>query len=341
MGRASYVGLLLSCALACAKLPVASAQPSPDTAQLSWSVPDGSGCATEGEMRLQIERLSERAPFVAVGEPASYTIASVIEPYEKAWRARIALRDAAGNELGQREVIGRSPTCRTLNVPVALVIVTLADSLLEAPPPTPESTAPPPPPPVKPLVRKPAPAPGPRPRDDRAPLALGLGMFGAVDLSLLPSATPGVGVALEPRLPLPVALEAALYARVDDLDAQGRGARLFLWHFGAAVCPELRLTRSGPLRAQLCAAGQIGAVHAAGRGLTEATSAQRLVAVLGFEPKLVWFLGRSFTARASILAGWVLARPSFRVDIEGQAPRIVQSDPVVLQLRLGFMGFAL
>jgi hypothetical protein len=217
--------------------------------------------------------------------------------------------------------------------------VTLADSLLEAPPHAPAAIAPPPP--VKPLVRRPATAHEPPPREESAPLALGLGVFGALDLSLLPSATPGVGAALEPRLPLPVALEAAIYARVDDLDAQGRGARLFLWHFGAAVCPELRLTRSGPLRAQLCAAGQIGAIDAAGRGLTEATSAQRMVVVLGFEPKLVWFFSRSFTARASILAGWVLARPSFRVDIEGQAPRIVRSDPVALQLRVGFMGFAL
>ncbi len=332
--------MLLSCALLCVEPAAASAEAAPGAVQLSWRVPEGSGCATEDEMRLQVERLSERAPFVAAGLRADHTIAGEIEAYETTWRARIMLRDAAGKELGQREVIGRSPTCRTLNVPVALVIVTLADSLLEAPPPTTVESAAPPAPRLKPVVQKPALAPQP-PHEASTALALGLGVFGALDLSLLPSATAGIGAALEARLPLPVALEAALYAPVDDLDAQGRGARLVLWHFGAAVCPELRLSRGGPLRAQLCAAGQIGAIDAAGRGLTEATSAQRMVAVLGFEPKLVWFLGRSFTARASILAGWVLAQPSFRVDIEGQAPRIVRSDPVALQLRLGFMGFAL
>lgn len=341
MGQAAYRLRALIGLFACAWASAGLAQAPARSVQLAWSVPEGSGCATEEEMRLQVERLSEREPFIAAGVSAAYTIEAAIEPYDTAWRARITLRDAAGVELGQREVAGRSPTCGTLNVPIALVIVTLADSLLEAPSePAPAST--PPPPPVKPVVITAEPAaPSPEPHEQAAPLALGLGVFGALDLSLLPSPTPGVGAALEMRLPLPIAVEAAIYAPIDEVDAQGRGAQLSLWQLGAAVCPELRVARAVPVRAQLCAAGQLGGVDAAGLGLTESESAQRLVALLGFEPKLVWFLSSSLTARASILAGWVLVRPAFRVDIEGQAPRVLKSDPVALQLRLGFMGFAL
>jgi hypothetical protein len=310
-------------------------------------VPEASGCATYDEIRLQAERLSERDPFAPPGSPAEHTIAGVIEPYETTWRARIALRDAAGRELGVREVVGRSPTCRTLNVPVALVIVTLADSLLGPPPagasgPGAEIA----PPSIKPRVTQPgqrdpeaaseaasdAPAAGP---------LLGLGAFGALDLSVLPSATPGLGVALELRLGMPISIDAAVYAPVDELDAQGRGARFYLSHGGIALCPELEITRGGDLRAQLCAGGQIGAISAGGQGLTHATSAERLIVVLGFEPKLVWHLTERFTARASIAAGWVLVRPRFRLDIEGQAPRILESGPVALQMRVGVMGFAL
>lgn len=334
--------------VACAAAPALAQE---RTVQLAWSVPDGSGCATEEELRLQVERLSERAPFERAGASADLTIAGVIEPLETSWRARIVLRDAEGRELGQREVLGRSPTCRTLNVPVALVIVTLLDSLRQGPLPPAASSAPPPPS-HKPEVLGPVSLGIPTSERETAPpdgsavassknMALALGAFAALDLSLLPSAAPGFGAALELRTPLPIALEAAIYAPVEALDAQGRGAELALWHFGAAVCPELHVSRAGELRAQLCAAGQIGAVNAAGRGLVEAASAQRLVALLGFEPKLVWFLNDAFTARASILAGWVLARPAFRVDIEGQSPRILQSDPVALQLRVGVMGFAL
>jgi len=358
MGQAGYsfawIAAPLMAAIACAAAPARAEQ---DTVQLAWSVPDGSGCATEEELRLLVERLSERAPFAAAGASTDFTIGGAIEPLETSWRARIVLRDAQGNDLGQREVLGRSPTCRTLNVPVALVIVTLLDSLLDGPQaPAPVETAPPPPPLPKPQLVGPltigAPAREHRTTgaphhgsaaggSEQTPLVLGLGAFAALDLSLLPSATPGFGAAVELRVPMPIALEAAIYLPVEELDGQGRGAEFSLWHFGAAVCPELRVSRGGTLRAQLCAAGQIGAINAAGQGLTRAATAQRLVTVLGFEPKLVWFLNEALTARASILAGWVLVRPSFRVDIEGQSPRILRSDPVALQLRVGVMGFAL
>jgi hypothetical protein len=358
MGQAGYsfawIAALFMAAIACAAAPARAQQ---DTVQLAWSVPDGSGCAAEEELRLLVERLSERAPFAAAGASTDFTIAGAIEPIETSWRARIVLRDAQGNELGQREVLGRSPTCRTLNVPVALVIVTLLDSLLDGPhsPATVESEPPLPPLP-KPQVTGPftigapasehksanAPHDGPATGGiEHTPLVLGLGAFAALDLSLLPSATPGFGAAVELRVPVPIAIEAAIYLPVEELDAQGRGAEFSLWHFGAAVCPELRISRGATLRAQLCGAGQLGAINAAGHGLTQAATAQRLVAVLGFEPKLVWFVNDALTARASILAGWVLARPSFRVDIEGQSPRILRSDPVALQLRVGVMGFAL
>jgi hypothetical protein len=337
MGQAGYGGALIACAAlagTAATPSMAAAQGEDRSIQLEWSVPEDSGCASRDELQLQIERLSERAPFAAPGTPTAYTIAGVIEPSDTAWRARITLRDASGQELGARELLGRSPTCGTLNVPVALVIVTLADSLLEKPAaggpdePTDQPVAP-----AAPRAEAARPEPAP-------PLQLGLGMFGALDLSILRSPTSGVGVAVELRLPLPIAIDATLYAPVDELDAQGRGAHFLLWHAGASVCPELG-SAAHALRAQLCATGQLGAVSAAGRGLTEATSAERLVAFVGFEPKLVWFLTEALTARASLLAGWVLIRPTFRVDVESQAPRILRSDPVALQMRVGVMGFAL
>jgi hypothetical protein len=320
--------LLAAAALASPASPACAQTAQPSSVRLEWSVPEGSGCATRDELRLQVERLSERAPFAAEGEPTAYTIAGVIEPYDTAWRARITLRDASGRELGAREVLGRSPTCGTLNVPVALVIVTLADSLLPRAAPVDEHAAPPPA----------AASPEPGARAAGSPIQLGLGAFAALDWTILPSATPGIGAALELRVPLPLQLDATLYAPVDELDAQSRGARFALWHAGLSVCPELQ---NGVFRAQLCAAGQLGAVSAAGRGLTQAGSAERLVALAGFEPKLVWFLSKAVTVRASIVAGWVLARPSFRVEIEGQSPRILRSDPIVLQMRVGIMGFAL
>jgi hypothetical protein len=358
MGQAGYsfawIAAPLMAAIACTAAPARAEQ---DTVQLAWSVPDGSGCATEEELRQLVERLSERAPFAVGGATTDFTIAGVLEPVETSWRARIVLRDARGNELGQREVLGRSPTCRTLNVPVALVIVTLLDSLRQGPhSPAPVESEPAAPPLPKPQVTGPftigAPAGDHKaanaPRHGRAAGStehaspvLGLGAFAALDLSLLPSPTPGLGTAVELRVPVPIAIEAAIYLPVEEVDAQGRGAELSLWHFGAALCPELRISPGATLRAQLCAAGQLGAINAAGHGLTQAATAQRLVAVLGFEPKLVWFVNDALSARASILAGWVLARPSFRVDIEGQSPRILQSDPVALQLRVGVMGFAL
>ena len=329
--------------IACAALAGTAATPGTVAAQgqdrsvrLEWSVPEDSGCASRDELQLQIERLSERAPFAAPGTPTAYTIAGVIEPSDMAWRARITLRDASGQELGAREVLGRSPTCGTLNVPVALVIVTLADSLLDEPGPVTGGSAEPTDPPAARAAPR-AEAARPEPA---TPRKLGLGVFGALDLSILRSPTPGVGAAVELRLPLPIALDTTLYAPVDELDDQGRGAHLLLWHAGASVCPELG-SAAHALRAQLCATGQLGAVSAAGRGLTEATSAERLVAFVGFEPKLVWFLTEAFAARASLVAGWVLIRPTFRVDVEDQAPRILRSEPVALQMRVGVMGFAL
>lgn len=333
MGQAGYGVVLVACA---SWVAAAQAQPSAASAQrepgvrLEWSVPEGSGCASREEIRSQVERLSEREPFIEPPQPAAYTIAGAIEPYETTWRARIALRDGSGREQGAREIVGRSPTCGTLNVPVALVIVTLADSLRPSAPAAAAAPAP-----RAPLLPRPH-EPAPKARR----VQLGFGAFGALDVGILPSAAVGVGAAVELRVPLPLAVDATLYAPVDEVDGEGRGARLVLWDAGLSVCPELAAAGNA-LRAQLCATGQLGAVAAAGLGLTRSTSAQRLVAIVGFEPKLVWFLSESVTARAGIVAGWVLARPTFRVDLEGQPARIFESDPITLQIRVGVMGFAL
>jgi hypothetical protein len=315
------------------------------TVQLAWSVPEGSGCADEDEMRGQIERLSERSPLLPSGTPASYTIAASIEPFETTWRARVELRDGAGLALGARELLARSPTCRTLNVPVALVVVTLIDSLLPGTTPLAAPQAAPPPSP-KPVLRRPVPAPAPSAaaRQDNDARTLGLGAFGALAVGILPSAAVGLGAAIELRTPLPLAVDASAYLPVDELDAQGRGARFVLWHGGLGVCPELGVSRAAPpfgVRAQICAVGQLGAISAAGRGLTESRHASRLVAFVAIEPKLVWFLGKSVSLRASLVAGWVIERPRFTLDVEGLPRRAFQSDPAMLLLRIGVMGFAL
>jgi hypothetical protein len=278
------------------------------TAALEWHVPQAADCASRAEIETRVSRLTERR----LGATASARIVAQLDQEDGPWRARVSVFDERGHSQGARSLGGRPGDCRSLDVAVALVIATWLEGL---------------------------PQPSAEPAADGGGAAraeLGLGAAFATGFALAPSARFGAQLSLEMPLPLRPTLDASAYAPRAELDANGRGARLWAWHLGAAVCPGVW---RGSLELRMCGGAQFGAVHAVGVGLTPQLDKARLLTLLTLEPKLGLALSRGLALRVSAVAAWAPVRPRFTMDLGQGAPHRLGSAAFVLLLRIGIIGF--
>lgn len=289
----------------------ADERPEPPVA-LAWQA-TGADCASVDQIRERVTRLTERS-VVLVREAQSYAIRVTVSEQDSNWQAVVSLHDPAGTLLGSRDVRARSPSCRTLDVPVALVIATMADGLPKA----------------SPLEKS---------NDleaDRAGASVGFGAFAAGSAGLSESVGLGMGLELEVAWKLPAAIEASVYAPREHLDDFGRGARVWSFHAGPRVCPNLFV--GGEVALRMCGTVQAGAEHAEGIGLTESQSALRPIAFMGLGPSLLLGDPAGFSAQFAVSAAWVFVRARFHWDIEEEEQSLEGTEFAVLA-RIGVIGF--
>lgn len=286
---------------------------------LVWKPSSHDDCATSQQIRAEVERLSETA---LVTSEQDFELEVLAFAHEDSWIASVALRDARGRVLGGREVTGPYASCRDLDVPVALVVATLLDELHLQPAPQPVATA-----------ADPAPLPPPAP-EPRRPIGVGAFVTGA--LGLVPRLTLGFGVEVEQPLAWPLVFSASAYLPGEETDAEGRGARGFSFHGGAATCPKLVGQRHA---LRLCGSVQIGAVVAKGVGLTESDQATKPMVLLGLEPQLVLGLTPSWALQISLGAHWLPVRPRFDWEIEDSEEGSLEAKAFALMARIGIIDF--
>jgi hypothetical protein len=342
-GRTSWAGLFL----AAAYFAAAATRVSGDDAgtELVWHAPAGSGCASASEIVERVRRLTDRALSTAASRHHPQIVVDLLE-FEYTWRARVGVVELNRGVRGQRELQARSGDCRSLDVAVAVVIATLLEGLPDAPleaEPTTDVRA----------AGKPALPHAPVVASSTALMALsdvatgtsvlsrrerryGLAAAFASAVGLGPSLIFGAQLALQ--LPWAFQLDGSLYAPRAELDSRGRGARWWTWHAGARFCP-LRLGER--LELQLCATGELGAIHALGVGLTPAVHEARLLVVLGISPQLAVNLTPGLQLRFDGVAGWVPVRPRFAMDLGSVGLHTFGSAQFALLLHMSVIGFLL
>jgi hypothetical protein len=284
---------------------------------LVWKAPSDLACATSGQIRAQVERLSQ-TPLVA--REAEFEIEAMAIWHEGSWVASVALRDAAGHILGGREVTGRYAACRDLDLPVALVVATLLDQLRTEP--VPAAVAPPPAP--------------PQPQEAKPRNGFGVGAFLAGAFGLLPQLTVGAGAIVELASAWPVAFTASAYWPGHELDANERGAKTISFHAGTSVCPRLFGQRH---LLRLCADAQVGAALAKSVDLSASQSAGRPLVLLGLAPQLVLRLTASWALQTSLGAYFAPVRPEFHWQIEGSDTHSTAAQAFALIARISVIDF--
>ncbi|HEX6244187.1 MAG TPA: hypothetical protein VFZ61_24895 [Polyangiales bacterium] len=284
--------------------------------ELVWKTPAEGACASADQLRAEVDRLSE-TPLVT--RDPHYQLEALAFVHEGSWVASVALRDAAGRVLGGREVTGAFAACRELDVPVALVVSTLLDELREPAPPS-----------------EPAAEAAPTPAPAQARRAVGLGAFVTGALGLLPRWALGFGVDVEWSLAWPLVFSASAYLPGSETDAEGRGARGFSLHAGAATCPTLAGQRH---LFRLCGSVQVGAAVAKGLELTDTQTSAKPVVLVGGEPQLVLGLTPYWSLQLSLGAYYVPVRPRFHWEIEGAAGGSLQVEALALMARIGIIDF--
>lgn len=296
-------GVAVSCTALADERPEASVA-------LAWQA-TGTDCANGDQIRERVTRLTERRVVLA-REPSSHEIRVTVSEQDSNWRAVVSLHDPAGKPVGSREVRVRSPSCRTLDVPVALVIATMADGV---------------------------PKQAPQRDSEKGGARLGMGAFAAGNAGLQPSVGFGMGLELEVAWSVPVAIEATAYAPREQLDAQGRGASFWAFHAGLRACP--RLFTGAVVALRMCGAVQAGAEHAEGVGLTQSQSALRPMALMGLGPSLLLGNPGGLSVQLAISAAWVFVRPRFHWTIEGdpEPEQSWQGTPFAVLARIGVIGF--
>jgi hypothetical protein len=312
---AAHASLVVLGGLTAMRTSALAAEPPAGAVGLVWQAPAEADCASGAEIRDRVTRLTER-PIALEREPQSFQIEVAVSEQDSSWRAVATLRDPLGKPLGSREVRARSPSCRTLDVSLALVIATMADGLPK-PKPQPEKS--------KDLEDESA-----------AGGRVGFGAFAAGSAGLGPSAWFGMGLELEVEWSVPVALEASAYLPRDYTDELGRGAQLWAFHAGARACP--RLYTGGAVSLRMCGAVQVGAEHAQGIGLTKSESAVLPLALMGIGPSLLVGSPHGLSVQVAISAAWVFVRPRFDWLIEGE-PHSLQGSQFAALARIGVIGF--
>ena len=288
---------------------------SPNVA-LSWNVPATVGCATPDEIELRLAQLTDHR-FAVPPAPLSFRILVNIVSYDGGWRARIALVDLARSQelpVGAREVATRMNDCRTIDVPVVLVIATLLDDLRE------QTSAKTPKAPVKDSVHD----------------HIGIGAAVALQAGLTPD--PRFGATLGVQLPwlAPIVIDASTYLPYEEL-SEGRGARVWPFHGGASVCPRL-LGSATSVDLQVCAGVQAGALWGQSLNLSENQSLLRGFILLGIEPRFSIRLVDGVWAQLSIAANWLPLRAGFEWQLREQTYTL-ETARFAVMARIGVITF--
>ena len=278
---------------------------------LAWHAPIEAGCTTPDEIQRRVARLTDRQ--LTLGEvPGAYRIVADLDPYDAAWRARVSLSDARGRNLGSREMHGRLPDCQALDVPVVLVIATMLDDLRD-----------------RELAKARA--------EGEFWQRLGLGASFTYASGFVPR--PWFGVTFLVAVPvsrLNVTIDASAYWPREELDAQGRGVRASGFHAGLGVCPALYASHA--LRIGVCIAAEVGALWAAGVGLTRNDSGLLPRLLLGLEPTISLKLAESLALQLSGAGAWVPFRHPFGWLVNNEL-RTLAGDSFVLMARVGLITF--
>jgi hypothetical protein len=314
LGRAAFWIAVTSCASVAAPPSAAAAQgrlAAEPQATLSWRAPQDAECSSGEQLRAQVAHLSEQT--MTLGDVASpYRIEAIITPNRESWQAQVTMRDARGQTLRSRMVSGRTPSCGSIDVAAAVVIATMLDSLRNELPRSQARTAPPP------------------SASGRGP---GLSAFAAINSQLVFDAWLGGGLALELGDDLQLTVSASVYAPGEQKDSRGRGAQLWGFHAGAALCPAV--VRGNIIDLHVCAGAQGGAVLASGVGLTRQNDATVPLALALAGPKVTLMLSRTFAVQLAASAAWAFVRPKVLwSDADGDT-EAVPGSKIALLMQLG------
>jgi hypothetical protein len=304
---------------------VGGAPPLEAPASVAWD--EGSACVDEAAFADALARrlgvASEGREWVAVD--ANVAVAEI----EDGVHARVELRTAHGET--QREM--QAKTCTELVEALALLVAMHVDPLFDPLAPTPEpipeeepEEAPaalpepepepegPPEPQIDPAPKTaPEIEPAPRPVKRALERPRGLARLDVgVAAGSLPRLGPTVGVAVGVSwLPLRAEIRARYVAPQRAEGRDGAGALLQLWTVGPRICGEPSV---GSLRFPLCAGLDAGAMHGAGRGVSDRRSLARPIVVLPASVGLAVDVSRVVALTAEAEAGGTVMRPEFAAE---------------------------
>lgn len=261
------LGLLLSLS--------ARAEEESRAASLSWVRLHGAeACSDAGALARAVDEKLGRSVFKGPSE-ALLLIEGRVERIEDGYRAKLELRDTAGQVLGSREILSAKADCVELSEAVALVLAVMVDpeGAMATRPVVTKAEATAPKPEAPPKARRAPPASTPLPA---APAILpegSISAFARLSLGQMPRPAFGFGVGFE----LGVSgfgglrLEAAGFLDQTKAlaSAADAGARFRLLLGGAALCPLW--IDAGRTRLTMCTGGQVGVLQARAFGLDTAS----------------------------------------------------------------------
>jgi hypothetical protein len=229
------------------------------TVALSWIAP--AECIDAPTLERAVERMLEH-PVWAPPEMADVAIDASLTRDAAEWVLHLTLRNG-DVILGTREARRRGADCRGIDGVIVVVVALLVDlprrdvQLRVAP----ETLVP-----IEEPESTPEPIPTPEPRGDRPEMRVGVEML--FDLGTLPGPAFGgdLSAAITPGASWPALRLSgrALSPSETPLDAEGRGARVWLVGGAFDVCPEAFFE---PVVLGLCGGIGIDTLVATGRGL--------------------------------------------------------------------------
>jgi hypothetical protein len=302
------------------------AQDVPSEAELSWvRAPGAESCADARSVREQVDRRLGRHVF---GTRGAIAFEAEVSRAGSRWFARITARGSSGELLGARALESEALRCDSLveaaGLAIALVIDPNAgDRVAQPPPPEPPDHRPArlaTPPPLRSAART-RHVDAPAWVDVRALLSAGL----------LPGLAPGVALGAE--LPMHSRLSASTELRYwPEQATRALDSRFAFGLTALALGLCLETLRGRALGLALCAAGQLGAIHAVVFDLPPTEPGQRFWAAASAKAQLYLPLGPTRISIA-LLGAAPITRHHFRAI--GQDETIFRQSAVVAAGELG------